>query len=235
MGDTVNKERYLSWEKRAIRTLFAPNEGGRGHWPIMTKKKVVLFAYVPHELESPPVKTKLQLWHGGKRRLDGVSYGRDGDVVKLPAMDTGGLTNAVVRMDEPARFVRVGYAADPRTARYLYRQWKAYSGKRSFYEGFRIFNDLQRWVTGVHELGRDFRLGFWEAPTERYVVVPCADARRALGREYYLRNRGSEGSDDDYARALTERECSGLYIGLTDRFVTPNLSLRNLRNEFVEA
>ena len=224
----VNKKTYSAWEKKMIDT----------HWKTSTsrfiKGKAVLFAFEEKDLPkgqkahanmSKP-RTKLDLWHIGKGEMDSVSYGSDGETFKFPALDTGGLTNAVYRPGTDFKYVRF----EGKTIKDLYAQWKRLSGKETFRGGKEIFAGLKRWLCTVHSASPRFRLAFWSPPREERVILKCSEAEASVGGEYYVRVFGK--GDDSYARRITPAERKSLYIGISSSFVTPNLNQSNLSNEY---
>ena len=74
----------------------------------------------------------------------------------------------------------------------------------------------------------DVTLRFSLLPPEHRVVVTSSDVKAATGGKYYLRTYDNSGGA--YAKAS---DGAGLYCGVTEDFITPNLREANIESEYV--
>ena len=89
-------------------------------------------------------------------------------------------------------------------------------------------SDLVMWLRSVARAMGDVTLRFYLLPPEHRVVVTSSDVKAATGGKYYLRTYDNSGGA--YAKASDGK---GLYCGVTDGFITPNLRESNIVMEYV--
>ena len=182
-----------------------------------------------------PAHQHVQLWHIGKQKADGVRFGyaADDGVFKHPACDVGGLTNLKQKLGEAASFVGAATAwegaaaGDKRrdeVARALAAEWARLSRKTL---PPTLAADLAKFLGTVGAAMGDHAvtLRFHALPPEHRTVVTSADVAAATGK-YYVRIFGG----DHHAKVS---DGAGLFCGVTDKFVTPNLNEANLLSEYV--
>lgn len=217
-----------------------------------TLSEHVLAASTAVNRKRLPAKHQRSLFHIGNRRAGNVSAGLSDDqnTFKHPATDFGGLTN--VQQKPGQRLVFVGDpvkidnhdTTDTRmkvVAQKLYDQWLATSNKTSFYRDSQLRRDVQKFVASVvHDLsaaGSDYRaaaLRCYSHPRQLRALYTADDVRRKHGK-YYVRT--FSGNDREFAREPPNLK--ELYMSIArddateDSFVTPNLNIANLRNEYV--
>ena len=182
-----------------------------------------------------PSHQHVQLWHIGKQKADGVRFGyaADDGVFKHPACDVGGLTNLKQKLGEAASFVgaatawegaAAGDARRDEVAHALAAEWARLSRKTL---PPTLAADLSKFLGTVGAAMGDHAvtLRFHALPPEHRTVVTSADVAAATGK-YYVRIFGG----DHHAKAS---DGAGLFCGVTDKFVTPNLNEANLLSEYV--
>lgn len=237
----VSKEEYSAWEKEVIAAFY---DGGRtvtqlvpqdGRPAVLSKEKAIVVLLpgdgltpeaVARKATDLPPQRSVQLYHIGKRALDGVSYGLEGDTFKHPACDVGGLTNYRQRLGEDARFagdpVPVGRAGDVMaSAALVVGSWQALS-PRPLPES--LVRDVSVWLASALAAFGDVVLRFHQLPAEHRTVVTSSDVRRRTGR-YYVRNFGGSSH-------ACESDGIGLYCAVGEKFITPNITISNLEVEY---
>lgn len=198
------------------------------------------------ELSTVFPKTKLMLYHAGLKRPDGVSAGLDAGSGTWfhPATDTGGLTNSRQKLGERAPFLRSSkgapFAEDAgsrtRAADAVYEAWldgrEAFSGCKPSAKAA-----LRLWVRSFPTEGPGSRgtLRVARFPKERRVIVHPREVLRVTGK-YFVRVYGSDTDTDTvYAREATPAEIKKMFMAVSAEYVTPNLNIANLKNEYVAA
>jgi len=249
----VSKEDYLAWEKGVIKAFFEPDQRSTALVPtdgacsVLLKEKYILVADAltkdgvclsrraekASSADTLPTKTKIQLWHIGKQAIDGVNLGVADEQVNHPACDLGGLTNLRQKIGSVADFVDgedggVSWPLASMSAKtlstLLHALWCKLSTK-SLPEALK--EDLQKWLGSVADALPDGAiLRFHKLPSEHRVMVTPSDVRRATGK-YYVRVFGG----DSFAK---ESDGSGLYCGVTEKFITPNINLNNISLEYLQ-
>lgn len=248
----VSQESYTAWEKEVIdkykdwltqkpKTPLIPEDG---QVSVLEKVKFILVVdanvkadsntasfEVSQKMSTLPPKTKLKMWHVGKHKEDGVSYGWDEEknVFLHPACDVGGLTNMRQTMGEDATFLGGfpwplhGHNSD--SIAVLLHAWWCNLSKKNLEDTLSV-TELSKWLQSVQTA---FPLGcilrFHKLSPEHRVVVKAADVIQKTGR-YFVRTF----KDEPYAKVSDGKE---LFCGITDKFVTPNLNRQNLSIEYV--
>lgn len=199
-----------------------------------------------------PAKHQRSMFHIGNRRAGNVSVGlsEDHTIFKHPATDFGGLTNVQQKPGQPLSFVGDPVKIDAHdttvarrtaVAQKLYDQWLATSNKSSFYRDAQLRRDVVRFVASVvrdlSAAGSEYRaasLRCYSHPQQLRVLYTADDVLQKQG-QYYVRT--FSGNDREFARDPQNRK--ELYLSIArddatgDSFVTPNLNIANLRNEYV--
>ena len=86
--------------------------------------------------------------------------------------------------------------------------------------------DIARWLESVATaMPSGCVLRFHALPAEHRVMVTPADVKARTGR-YYVRVFGG----DAFAKTS---DGDGLFCGVTDKFVTPNINMSNIESEYV--
>lgn len=221
-----DREEFGEWEKRVVD--LAEREGKRA-----VRTKWIVCAYLPSDMEKVmegrkegvTQKTKWRMPHAGSGKEEDVTYGWDEEEekFKMAGTDTGGLTNASLRLGgeglENAVFAKGGESANE-----LYRAWKTLSWKKSFCCGGRPFREFRKWVRRGKEMGAEFL--FWKKEGEEKIVMRADRVKEALGT-YMLRTH----SEGEYAK---EGETEGMFaiVDTKYRTVVPNGNIANLKNEY---
>jgi hypothetical protein len=242
----VDKAAYSAWEAEVIaafftrsheRTPLMPTDGAPVH---LRKEKYILVAdAASFQVASGasfglPAQTYVQLYHLGKHEADGVRFGyaKEEGIFKHPAIDVGGLTNLRQKLGERVDFEGPSTSWGPGAsddvedvARALASQWNELA-----MEAFEPpkASDLVMWLRSVARAMGDVTLRFYLLPPEHRVVVTSSDVKAATGGKYYLRTYDNSGGA--YAKASDGK---GLYCGVTDGFITPNLRESNIVMEYV--
>lgn len=242
---SVSKDVYVLWEMELIAKFYTADRPTTRRIPvncskaILSKQKHILVLDVCSSevaaLNSEGVEAlprgdadlKVQLWHAGEQRLGGVTLGPKDGYYKHPAFDVGGLTNLKQTFGTPFGsdeavdgIVKTFETPDAEEIFEVWRQdhWDAKHQAE-------LKHDLEQFLASVETLGLQFRLHLVRLTPEHRVVITAADAKRATG-VYYVRKFGG----DAFAQESTTR---GLYAGITEHFVTPNLNAKNLDLEYV--
>ena len=154
-------------------------------------------------------------------------YATEEGIFKHPAIDVGGLTNLRQKLGERVDFEGPSTSWGPGAsddvedvARALASQWNELA-----MEAFEPpkASDLVMWLRSVARAMGDVTLRFYLLPPEHRVVVTSSDVKAATGGKYYLRTYDNSGGA--YAKASDGK---GLYCGVTDGFITPNLRESNI-------
>ena len=220
--------------RTARRRPLLPTDGAPS---VLSKEKFILVADAGFAAQVAsgaagglPAHQHVQLWHLGKQKADGVRFGlaEEDGLFKHPALDVGGLTNLRQKLGEAATFagdgvaVGDGAAADA-AADALVSQWKALA-KRELPPT--LAADIAKFVGSVAAAMGEYAvtLRLHALPPEHRVVVTSADVAAATGK-YCVRVFGG----DDHAKLS---DGAGLYCGVAEKFVTPNLSAANLESEY---
>ena len=245
----VDKAAYGAWEAEVVRRFFV---GGRPHTAlvpadgapaVLSKEKYIVVVVAGGAADQVaagtpaglPSHQHVQLWHIGKQKADGVRFGyaADDGVFKHPACDVGGLTNLKQKLGEAASFVgaatawegaAAGDARRDEVARALAAEWARLSRKTlppTLAADLAKFLGTVGAAMGAHAV----TLRFHALPPEHRTVVTSADVAAATGK-YYVRIFGG-----DHHAKLSDG--AGLFCGVTDKFVTPNLNEANLLSEYV--
>jgi len=248
----VDRSTYLAWEKGVIERFFKPDRTHThliptdGSPAVVVKDKVVLAVTsttsLPSDVEANKSdvtlqeKQKINLWHIGKQKLDGVSWGLDGQYFKYAALDLGGLTNCKQKLGSPIEFEETGYklSADSDLqvlSEILIDRWstlikKELTGPLSGLQ-YDIKDEICKWLRSVQEVFKcPVHLLFFRIPQEHRVLVTSHDVKTEMGGMYYNR---VFGDDDKFA---VETECSSdLFCAVAEQYVTPNYNLNNIRLE----
>ena len=243
------------------RTPLMPTDGAPVH--LRKEKYILVADAASFQVASGasfglPAQTYVQLYHLGKHEADGVRFGyaKEEGIFKHPAIDVGGLTNLRQKLGERPAFEEASTKWGPSAsadiddvARVLLFQWNALA-KEEFEPpkasailaqfcailrnsvSLRFTppkaSDLVLWLQSVAATMGDVTLRFSLLPPEHRVVVTSSDVKAATGGKYYLRTYDNSGGA--YAKASDGK---GLYCGVTDGFITPNLRESNIVMEYV--
>ena len=178
-------------------------------------------------------KAKVKMWHVANHALEGVNFGVSDDLFVHPACDVGGLTNLRQKVGEPASFVGgpAGGIKWPTTSvsaetlATMLHAWWCRLARKDLDDALK--EHLKRWLESVTTaLPSGCTLRFHALPPEHRVMVTPADVKARTGR-YYVRVFGG----DSFA---TTSDGNGMFCGVTEKFVTPNINLNNLNNEYVQ-
>ena len=243
----VDKAAYQAWERSVCEkfytadrppTALLPTDGAPS---VLSKEKFILVADAGFAAQVAsgaagglPAHQHVQLWHLGKQKADGVRFGlaEEDGLFKHPALDVGGLTNLRQKLGERVDFEGPSTSWGPGAsddvedvARALASQWNELA-----MEAFEPpkASDLVMWLRSVARAMGDVTLRFYLLPPEHRVVVTSSDVKAATGGKYYLRTYDNSGGA--YAKASDGK---GLYCGVTDGFITPNLRESNIVMEYV--
>lgn len=244
----VDKSTYENWQKK-IKALFSHLE--RGEYKTYTKKKCIVAAYLPKDLNAwkrgdfrrLTPKTKWELFHLGTGRAESVSYGYDREekCFMMAATDTGGLTNARLCHDGSSK---IKYAFDSlllltpeerqntsQVGEYLYDAWLRLSGRQQFYENDVTKSNFLKWVESA--MMYECQFVFIEHEGETMKVMPAHKVFEKIGR-YYVRNFSKSRDDETYATQPSNRELRNLYLAFSEEknYLTPNINQRNVNNEY---
>lgn len=101
----VDKDTYQAWEAQVIKLFLKQSDNFDPSKVYSATKQKVIITLIPH-MSHPisdivetnrhiylPNKTKIDMYHIGKKDIDKVSYGLEDDIFYYPACDVGGLTN----------------------------------------------------------------------------------------------------------------------------------------------
>lgn len=243
----VSKSVYEAWERKVTEAFYVqektesdlvPKDGSPA---VVSKEKVVVVVLegdgaiadmvAAADSSNLPAKDKVQLFHIGKKKADGVSYGlaENGKFVH-PGIDLGGLTNYQQKLGEKPVFVAekqiiVRPGCDSMAvAKELYIMW-AQVAQKQFPKELR--EDLERAITSVQAV---FKTGavlrFWQVPPEHRVIVTSNDVRALTGK-YYVRCFGK--GEDAFA---VESDDKDLFAGVAEKYITPNINMNNIMLEY---
>ena len=250
-GKPVEKEEYLSWESEVVKAFYNPAKVRTelvpvdGTVAVLSKEKFILVADATTGDDSTAsaqvmqgatglvAKAKVKMWHVANHALEGVNYGVSDDLFVHPACDVGGLTNLRQKVGEPASFVDgpaggikwPTTSANAETLATMLHAWWCKLARKDLGDAFK--EHLQRWLESVTTaLPSGCTLRFHALPPEHRVLVTPADVKARTGR-YYVRVFGG----DSFAKTS---DGEGLFCGVTEKFVTPNINMFNLNNEYVQ-
>lgn len=238
----VNKTTYQEWQAKVIKQFYSQKQD-KDHDKIFaaTKKKVivVLIPYKSHSMSyvvesncliKLPNKTKLDMYHIGNEQTDKVSYGLENDVFFYPACDVGGLTNYLHKVGTKPEFALDEHILyDPFSNSQhgpLYEKWVELSGRDSFTDDVKHGFDL--WLKSLYHLpfGK-MSINFVVLPTEQRMIVHPELVKEKTGA-YYTRVYGQ--GDEKYAQVSNG---DSLWCAVSETYITPNINLKNLQNEYV--
>ena len=260
------KKKYKDWEKQVHGMYSARMRPKPGCPRIMRRNKVIVVVDFVNARGVPmhdrvaqgdadvPARHTLQMYHIGRKHLDGVQLGREtrdgADVFKHPALDFGGLTNVIQSVGESLEFVDAGASPIcvtatcniPEVCKSMHTAWLEHSGKSRFIGERNLKKECQRWVTSVVALlrdgagtdshagvGRVAHLRFFRLPLETRLIVASDDVKKHVGR-YYLRQFGT---DDRRAWACDALKTSNMFLSISENGrITPNLNAQNISNEY---
>ncbi len=241
----VNKDTYQTWEATVIKLFFNSSKRPKNlditQIFAATKQKViiVLIPHMSHPISDIvetnrhiylPNKTKIDMYHIGKGDIDQVSYGLEDDTFYYPACDVGGLTNYRHQLGTKPNFVLDEHIIyDPYNDSQhnpLYEQWLELSGHDSFTDD--VKDGFKQWLHSLYHLPfAKMRLNFVVLPPELRIIVKPDLVKEKTGA-YYIRVYGQ--GNEHYAQIS---DGNGLWCGVSESYITPNLNIKNLQNEYV--
>jgi hypothetical protein len=242
----VSKEDYSSFEKNIIKDLFITNQKSEVRVPkndkpvYAIKKKVIIVLdyYIQNQKISDlvlsnnnnlplPKKEYIKLYHIGNKKYDNVSIGLSNSIFTFPAIDLGGLTNYKQSLGQKAEFIGKGLnitnSFSQKEMDSIYTLWKKYSGKKMFYGN--VKKELKKVLSGVLSYYPSVHISFVKVP-EEYRVIYSSKYIQEKYLKYYLRLFNGT----DYAKEV--KGDNKLFCGITDKYITPNLNINNIRNEY---
>lgn len=219
----VTKETYKEWEKELF-TIFARKRNystetivPKNGFPTRIVRDKVILCVIPDKTKVYP--EKIQLYHAGKGALDHVSIGPG----NYPATDFGGLTN--YKSIRPRFLLKTSFPVTS-SAKEIVRLWTQWMGRPIHGP---VLRNVSRWIRSVSQVLGSVRLNFARLPRTRRIALTKQDVRKATGVVY---QRNFNGTDQEYANIDLTR--SGyVTLDLQGKFVTPNINLQNLRNEYI--
>lgn len=269
----VSKDTYSDWERSVIEyynnnTRFTSFIIPRNKPSVVYKKKAILLldifiqkifplsglAKLQHSVVKNiiPEKHKLNIYHGGKNKLDTVSYGLDDEKreILIPAIDVGGLTNGrwklkhinnnnnkrnnnFYRFDPEIIFTKFLLTKNTTLTKDLideiYNAWLSVSGRNKFFGNIKL--NLVKALISFKKTGHTARVAFSPMKKEKRIIVPARKVKKDLDT-YYVREFGK--GDNTFAKEPSPSEIKNLYCAITPgKFITPNINLLNLKNEYV--
>lgn len=229
----ANREAYAAWEARVISEFHQRSDYAGKREAV--RRKVVVVAVPPRHDGRGAQLGYIRMWHIGKGETDAVKAGRDAvsKTTFYPATDTGGLTNVRSEMNAPRpRFVGKTFGPAPVSVRDVaeaYTEWLRLSGKT----GFRAANGsgpvrvgFRKWIQSVPD---GWSIKFHRLPDETRTLVPREEVFSRTG-EYYERVFGK--GDQQYAKISLPGDGRKLWAAVTPGFVTPNINVANVYNEY---
>ena len=223
----------------------------------MVQMVQMLKRVTPKTMTHLPPKHRIHLHHIGNNCPDAVSLGyerkpsatsKEGTFVfKHPATDFGGLTNLHQLQGESVSFLNASpfvlhtHTNATAMAKTLMRQWLIHSQKKTFANQTRIHKGLHRWVLSVQQQLKDSQarydrvnLSFYALPDEIRMVYTSNDIYKRFGQYY---KRTYTGDAQRHATRVSPDKHTYCSISHNNKlgtsFITPNLNVDNLMNEYV--
>ena len=203
---------------------------------VLSKKdKYVLFTYDPAIINNindfkTLEKIKIKMFHIGKKVNDGVSYGLDEDKInfKLPATDTGGLTNVTYNIKEKKwshrEILFFEYIKNPIQDYILndiFNIWENLSNK-IFKKHLK--NDLKKWIISRPN---NFQIGIARIYSKKCIIIPAKEIKNKFNI-YMFKNY--TGNNEQYA--YITNDIANLYCKLADNKIIPNINQSNMDIEY---
>ena len=218
----VTKRDFKEWEN----LIFKKFKNDKRKY---IQDKFILFFYNPN-LNKIPNKTKIKMFHIGKKEFDSVSYGLDDDkeTFKLPATDTGGLTNISINIKNDKwshkEILFFQYIKDP-IQNYvideIFSIWENLSNKKF---NLSIKNNLKKWI---ESRPKNFQLGIARIYPQKSIIIPAEEIKKKIG--YYM-FRNYSGDDSNYA--YLTNNIKNLFCKITKDKITPNINKSNMDIEY---
>ncbi|CAK0855145.1 unnamed protein product [Prorocentrum cordatum] len=237
---------YQEWERLVVSEFYRREKGTTevpkpGFPASVLKEKViaVVLAGEAREVDAVaksitgllPSKSVIMLYHIGKGKKDGVGYGFSEGKREMmyPAIDAGGLTNCRQKIGDTVEFeseevrVRVGDQSRD-VANQLFSSWNAVAPKklpdRLKHEFIQVILSIQK------AFPEGAVLRFLRLPVEHRVLVTSQDVKEKTGK-YYVRLFGQ-----GHEAHAEESDGVGLFAGVSEKYVNPNINLSNLELEY---
>lgn len=210
----ISKEEFNNWEKLVFREF--KNDSRK-----YIQDKFVLFIFSPDFQK----KIKMNMFHIGKKEIDSVSYGLEDDMetLRLPATDTGGLTNVSYNIKTGVWSHRqILFFDNNSSIDDIYSIWESLSNKKFNLSTKRY---LKKWIESIPP---NFKLGIARTKIENSVIIiPAEEIKKKIG-QYMFRNYG--GDNDTYA--YLTNNIKNLYCKLRKDKTTPNINKSNMDVEY---
>ena len=179
-----------------------------------------------HNHPDIPDRTHVTLYHIGNKNKEGVSSGLKGQEVSFPGIDVGGLTTYRHLVGAPSnpgmkhKRIRITPDVTQKTIDTIYQTWKNYAEKDRFY------GDVKHGLSlAIRSINKDAYIQFYKVPSEFRVICTSNDIYKHTGH-YYNRLFGNP----KYAKEV--KPSKDHYCAITDSYITPNINLNNIRNEY---
>lgn len=253
----VSKATYSKWENDLFTHIYktkaqkttkklVPSNGKPSY---LIRDKVILVMNIDVDNVTDLPKSKILLYHSGNKKRDYVSIGYDKEngAFNFACMDFGGLTNYKLDIHEYVDNKAKGFLlkksiplmSKDTNSKHLMATWKKLMRKSKLY-GY-VNNNIHKWLNSVWSYASStcpYRISFnfVRLPKVNRIMVTKRDVFEKIG-VVYLRNFG--GDDSTYAYVDTDMSPTE-FISLEEvskytkkRFVTPNINLNNIRNEYI--
>lgn len=192
----------------------------------------------------------ISLYHIGKKKNDlvDVKLETETDLFLHPAIDFGGLTNYRHKLGTKPAFLKSPYIqidlSEPindsknkakhieKHVNEIYKTWKHLSNKNRFYGNMKsklikciesIYSNKNATLKDVHSIA----IKFVEFTPEHRVIVNSKSVMKYANNKYYVRVYG----EGDKRHAISSNG-KDMYCSIADTFITSNVNILNLRNEY---